>query len=103
MAPIYSLPGPHVAESAHQEAEKLPDLLDQVSKTSTGEINSLIGDFEELRTKLATDSDSIRREVEEYKALSKQVLDMTKIISENLEKLPTVRASLNQYRRLADK
>jgi len=100
MAPAYSLP--HAAESANREAEKLPDLLDKVSKTSTGEINSLIGDFEELRTKLATDGDSIRREVEEYRTLSQQVLDMTKIISENLEKLPTVRASLNQYRRLAD-
>ena len=35
-------------------AENLSDLLGRVSKNSTGEIDSLIGEFERLRGKLQT-------------------------------------------------
>ena len=55
-------------------AENLGDLLGQVSKNSTGEIDSLIGEFQRLRGKLQTDSQRIQREVEEYSALSQQVM-----------------------------
>ena len=71
-------------------AENLGDLLGRVSKNSTGEIDSLIGEFERLRGKLQTDSQRIQREVEEYSALSQQVMQLTKTISESVEK---VRAS----------
>ena len=71
-------------------AENLGDLLGRVSKNSTGEIDSLIGEFERLRRKLQTDSQRIQREVEEYSALSQQVMQLTKTISESVEK---VRAS----------
>ena len=74
-------------------AENLRDLLGRVSKSSTGEIDSLIGEFERLRRKLQTDGERIQREVEEYKTLSQQVMELTKIISGSVER---VRASLDQ-------
>jgi len=67
-----------------------------VSKNSTGEINSLIGEFERLKGKLQTDGERIRHEIEEYNALSQQVMQLTKIISESVEKFPTVRASVDR-------
>ena len=68
-------------------AENLGDLLGRVSKNSTGEIDSLIGEFQRLRGKLQTDSQRIQREVEEYSALSQQVMQLTKTISESVEKV----------------
>ena len=59
----------------------------------TGEIDSLIGEFERLREKLQTDSQRIQRGVEEYSALSQQVMQLTKTISESVEK---VRASVDR-------
>jgi len=41
-------------------AENLGDLLSQVSKNSTGEIESLIGEFERLRKKLQTDGERVQ-------------------------------------------
>ena len=79
-------------------AENLGDLLGRVSKNSTGEIDSLIGEFERLRGKLQTDSQRIQREVEEYSALSQQVMQLTKTISESVEK---VRASVDWVADLA--
>ena len=81
--------GPLAAESDDGEmlAENLSDLLGQVSKNSTGEIDSLIGEFERLRGKLQTDGERIKREIEEYAALSQQVMQLTKTISESVEKV----------------
>ena len=76
-----------------QMTENLSDLLGRVSKNSTGEIDSLIGEFERLRGKLQTDSERIQREIEEYAALSQQVMQLTKTISESVEK---VRASVDR-------
>ena len=73
--------------------ENLSDLLGQVSKNSTGEIDSLIVDFEQLRRKLQTDLEHIQRDIEEYTALSQQVMQLTKTISESVEK---VRASADR-------
>ena len=63
-------------------AENLGDLLGRVSKNSTGEIDSLIGEFQRLRGKLQTDGERIQREIGEYRKLSELVLQMTKFISE---------------------
>jgi hypothetical protein len=46
--------------------ENLSDLLGRVSENSTGEINSLIGEFQRLREKLQTDRERIQHEIEEY-------------------------------------
>jgi hypothetical protein len=74
-------------------AENLDDLLDQVFENSTGEINSVIDEFERLRRKLKTEGESIKREIEEHRALSKQVMELTKTISGSMEK---VRASVDR-------
>ena len=85
--------GPMTSADGEMRAENLGELLDQVSKNSTGEIDSLIGEFQRLRGTLQTDSERIQREIEEYAALSQQVMQLTKIISENVEK---VRASVDR-------
>jgi len=72
--------------------ENLSELLGRVSNNSTSQIDDLVGDFGRLREKLRTDGERIQREVEEYNALSQQVMQLTKTISENVEK---VRASVD--------
>jgi len=67
--------------------ENLSELLGRVSEHSTSQIDDLVGDFGQLREKLRTDSERIQREVEEYKALSDQVMQLTKTISESVEKV----------------
>jgi hypothetical protein len=73
--------------------ENFGGLLDQVTKTSTGEIDSLIGEFQRLQRKLETDGERIKRDIEEYRTLSQLVMQLTKGISENVEK---VRASADR-------
>jgi methyl-accepting chemotaxis protein len=76
--------------------ENLSDLLGRVSETSMGGIDSLINEFERLRGKLQTDGERIKREIEEYAALSQQVMELTKTISGSVEK---VRASVDRLAR----
>jgi methyl-accepting chemotaxis protein len=76
--------------------ENLSDLLGRVSKTSTGQIDSLMNEFARLRGTLQSDGERIQREIEEYNALSQQVMQLTKTISESVEK---VRASVDQPQR----
>jgi methyl-accepting chemotaxis protein len=94
-APIYKLPSARAAEREDDQmpTENLSELLGEVSKSSMGEIDSLVGDFGRLREKLRTDGERIQREIEEYNALSQQVMQMTKTISESVEK---VRASADR-------
>ena len=73
--------------------ENLSALLGRVSENSTSQIDDLVGDFGRLREKLRTDGERIQREIEEYNRLSQQVMQLTKIISENVEK---VRASVDR-------
>src|SRR5262249_16142220 len=83
------------SDDGQMSGENLSDLLGRVSKTSSGEIDNLIGEFEGLRRRLQSDGDRIQREIEEYKALSQQVMQLTKIISEGVQKLPAVSRSLD--------
>ena len=94
-APIYKLPSARAAEREDDQMppENLSDLLDQVSKNSTSQIDDLVGDFGRLRRKLQADHERIQRDIEEYTALSQQVMQMTKTISESVEK---VRASADR-------
>ena len=89
--PVLRLPSPRIAESndGEKSAGTLSDLLGQVSKNSKGEIDSLIGELQQLRRKLQTDGDRIQREIEEYHALSQQVMQLTGIISDSVRNLPT--------------
>jgi hypothetical protein len=67
--------------------ENLSELLGQVSKSSTGEIDSLMGEFARLRGTLQTDGERIQSEIEEFRALSQQVIQLTKTISESVDKV----------------
>ena len=82
------------SDDGQMPTENLSDLLGRVSENSTGEIDSLIGEFERLRGTLQTDGERIQREIEEYAALSQQVMQLTKTISESVEK---VRASVDRH------
>jgi hypothetical protein len=70
------------SDDGEMSAENLSDLLGRVSKNSTGGIDSLIGEFEQLRGRLRTDGERIQREIGEYRKLSELVLQITKLISE---------------------
>jgi len=97
--PVHKLPYARAAESEDQmPTENLSELLGRVSENSTSQIDALVGDFGRLREKLRTDGERIRREIEEYNALSQQVMQLTKTISESVEK---VRASADRPARLA--
>jgi hypothetical protein len=69
-------------------SNNLGALLRRVSGTSTHEIDSLIGELQELREKLHTDGDRIHRDIVEYAALSQHVMQLSKIISESVKRLP---------------
>ena len=88
-APIYNLPSARVAERENDQmpTENLSELLGRVSENSASQIDGLVGDFGRLREKLRTDAERIQREIEEYSRLSEQVMQLTKTISESLEKV----------------
>src|SRR6516165_8374975 len=94
-APIYKLPTARAAERENDQmpTENLSELVGRVSNNSTGQIDNLVGDFQQLREKLRTDGERIQREIEEYNTLSEMVMQMTKTISESVEK---VRASADR-------
>jgi hypothetical protein len=69
-------------------AENLGNLLRRVSKTSIGEIDSLISELQTLRKKLQTDGERIQRDIAKHAELSQQVMQLTTIISDSVKKLP---------------
>ena len=71
----------------------LSSLLRRVSGNSTREIDTLIGNLRDLREKLRSDGDRIHREIVEYAALSQQVMQLSKIISESVKRLPEARGT----------
>ena len=66
--------------------------LRQVSETSTREIDNLIGELQRLREKLRADGNCIQRDIAEYAAMNQQVMQLTKIISQSVKKLPDARS-----------
>jgi hypothetical protein len=89
---------PAESNDGEKSAGNLSDLLGRVSKNSKNEIDSLIGELQRLRRKLQTDGDRIRREVEEYHALSQQVMQLTSIISDSVANLPAAHTSAGNGR-----
>ena len=81
------------SNDGEMSGEHLGTLLRHVSKTSIGEIDGLIVELRTLHKKLQTDGDRIQRDIAEHAELSQQVMQLTKIISENVEK---VRASVDR-------
>ena len=76
------------SNDGEMSGEQLGNLLRQVSKTSVGEIDGLVGELQTLRRKLQTDGDRIQRDIAEHAELSQQVMQLTKIISDSVKKLP---------------
>src|SRR5262249_27618725 len=80
-------PVSHELVAQSNDGEKsagIGDLLDQVSKKSTGEVDSLIGELRQLSGKLHADGARIKRDIEQYEILSQQVMQLTKIISDSV-------------------
>jgi hypothetical protein len=66
----------------------LSALLRRVSGNSTREIDTLIGDLRDLREKLRSDGERIHRDIVDYAAMSQQVMQLSKIISDSVKRLP---------------
>ena len=75
-------------ENGEATANSLGALLRRVSGNSTREIDTLIGELRDLREKLRSDGDRIHGDIVEYAALSQQVMQLSKIISESVKRLP---------------
>ncbi len=72
-----------------ETSANLRSLLGRVSESSVHEVDNLIGELQMVREKLRDDGNRIQRDIEEYAALSQQVMKLTEIISESLHKLPS--------------
>jgi DNA repair exonuclease SbcCD ATPase subunit len=73
----------------HTDSEISADtLVREVSETSVRQIENLIAELQELRTKLHTNSKRIQRDITEHAELNQQVMQLTDIISESVKKLP---------------
>jgi methyl-accepting chemotaxis protein len=77
-----------VENSDDASVDNLPTLLGRVVETSTGEIERLIEELQTLRGRLQGDSDRIQTDIAKYAALSEQVMQVTKIVSDSVQKLP---------------
>ncbi len=71
-------------------ASNLNALLRRVSGTPAREIDELIGELQALREKLQDDGNRVQRDIVEYAELSQSVIQLTKIISESVKKLPGI-------------
>ena len=69
--------------------------LRRVSEASRREIKHLVAALQTLDKKLQTDGDRIQRDIEEYTELSKHVMQLTTIVSDSVNSLPTT--SGNSY------
>ena len=72
---------------------ELGSLLRRASGNSRREIDTLIGELQTLREKLETDSRRLQNDISEYTSFSQQVMQLTKIISESVRKLPDAQES----------
>ncbi len=69
-------------------ANNLNTLLRRVAGNSAREIDDLIGELQNLRDKLDADGHRVQRDIMDYADLSQAVMQLTKIISESVKKLP---------------
>ena len=69
--------------------------LRRISEASRREIKHLVDALQTLDGKLQTDGDRIERDIEEYTELSKDVMQLTTIVSDSMNSLPTT--SGNSY------
>jgi hypothetical protein len=75
-------------EDGGSSADSLNELLARVSETSRHEIDNPIDELQLLRGKLKSDTDRIQRDIAKYATVSDQVMQLTKIISESMQRFP---------------
>jgi hypothetical protein len=76
------------SESDDDSVGSFNSLLRRISEVSTSEIENLIGELQKLRRKLQTDGSRVQSAIAEYAELNQQVMQLTKIISDSVKKLP---------------
>ena len=69
-------------------ADNLGILVRGVSESSTQQIENLVGELQTLRTQPHTDGSRIQRDIEEYAVLNQQIMQLTTIIFESMNRLP---------------
>ena len=69
-------------------ADDLAALLHRLSDISTHEIEKLIDALQALRNQLQNAGNRIQRDIAEYAELSRQIMQLTTIISDSVKKLP---------------
>ena len=77
-----------VADHRGPSAENLDELLNRVSETSKREIDYLIDELHTLRGKLQSETDRIKHDIANYAAVTDQVMQLTRIMSESVQKIP---------------
>jgi Mg2+ and Co2+ transporter CorA len=71
-----------------KSADDLAALMRQLSDSPTHEIEKLIDALQALRKKLQNAGNRIQRDIAEYAELSEQVMQLTSIICDGVQKLP---------------
>lgn len=68
-------------------ANELAALFRGVSETSTGEIEKLVSQLQQLSTQLETAGNRIQRDIAEYTELSQQTVQLTAISTDSVKNL----------------
>ena len=86
-------PGRQPGNESELVASNINSLLQRVNAASLQEIDSLITELESSRDMLQREAVRVQREIVQYSTLSQTALQSTKIITENLTHLKTVRSA----------
>ena len=70
--------------ASEQAVNNINSLLDRVSGSSVGEIDSLIADLRNVRDFLQTEGERVQREIASYAQLSQVAMTSVKIIAESM-------------------
>ena len=81
-------PGQADRHDVKKSADDLAALLARLSDTPSHEVEKLIDALQALRKKLQNTASRIQRDIAEYAELSEQVMQLTSIICDGVEKLP---------------
>ena len=74
--------------NGEMSGDNLGALLRRVSEASTREIENLIDELHGLRKKLESHGERIQSDIARYAELSRGVMQLTTIISDNVKRLP---------------
>jgi hypothetical protein len=75
--------------TSEQAVTNINSLLDRVSGSSVGEIDSLIADLRNVRDFLQTEGERVQREIASYAQLSTVAMTSVKIIAESMAQWKT--------------